>query len=327
MLNIRRIIVTFPRHTGLWFKPIAVATCQTFRELGYEADVCPSSRVDDFNHLPYELILVVAPHGYSDGYPGVRPEFQKSKEKIYACWDLEQTPMMGSGEDVITCDIMEKNWERVKTYIHKYDFYFTEARSKTEFINHQGYNAETFNLGGHWSYARNLPDVQQDAYDLFFVGTLYPRRMEIIQRLMNHGLSMYPVPVTKVFDPETHNDLPVTKFFHPEQKATAIGSSKVCLNIHHNEIGYFEKPRIITDIMANQGFCITEDIQFPEYFENGIHFISAPYKNLVETVIDWCKRGIGERQRISCQAHSFINSTCSSKEFSREMLKIIASNG
>ena len=101
---------------------------------------------------------------------------------------------------------------------------------------------------------------------------------------------MYPVPVTEVFDPEINMRLPVTKFFHPEHKARAVRSSKVCLNIHHNEIGYFEKPRIITDIMANQGFCVTENIHFPENFENGFHFISAPYDRLVETVIDWCNR-------------------------------------
>jgi len=278
-----RIAVTYAPYLSQWFEDVAIATWKAMNEIGYHAELIPTKSLDDFNESKHDLIFVIAPHGFHEN-PNMPKDFSKNPNKIYACWDLEQTPF----HDQIN-DTTARRYQRTLEYYNKYDFFFTESESKTKYFLAQGYKAHTLNFGYHPHYTKQI-DAEKE-FDLFFVGIMFPRRAAILNALIGAGLRLYPA---------TNN------LFDPLLKAKAIRSSKICLNIHHNEMNYFEKPRIIQDIMANGGFCVTETIAHPEGFIHGHQFIMATYDALVPTVLDWVKRPPADREQIAKNALNYL---------------------
>ena len=292
-----KIAVTYAPHLAPWFSDVAFATSMALAELGHSVELTPCKSLSGFNASDRDIIFVIAPHGYQEN----QQSFVKNPNKRYVCWDLEQTPF----RDQINV-ITSKRFERTLEYFTNYDFFFTEAETKAEYFRQQGYPAHCLNFGYHSHYTKQVLAGDKE-YDIFFVGIMFPRRATILQQLMAAGLTLYPA---------TGN------FFDPVQKAIAIKSSKICLNIHHNDMPYFEKPRIIQDIMANEGLCLTETIAYPEGFKHGEHLIMADYGALVETAIEWSKK-TDERKEIARNGLKFLATEYRAAKFLDEMLRII----
>lgn len=297
-----KIAVTYASPLSPWFENITLATCETIKDLGYHADFVPSRSLDTFKDSDHDLIFVVAPHGFHEN-PSISKDFIKNPNKIYACWDLEQTPF----HDQIN-DTTARRFSRTLEYINKYDFFFTESESKTQYFISQGHKAHTLNFGYHPSYTKQIPPDTEKEFDLFFVGIMFPRRAAILNQLIREGLRLYPA---------TNN------FFDSSLKAKAIRSSKICLNIHHNEMNYFEKPRIIQDIMANEGFCITETILHPEGFVSGQQFIMSSYTDLVPTVLEWVKKPESDRRLVANNALTYLATNYKTSQFVADALDLI----
>lgn len=296
-----RIVVTYAPHLAQWFSDVAMAVGLSFSELGYETNLIPVKSLSSFNHSPHDLIFVIAPHGYEEN----GQDFVKNPKKIYACYDLEQTPYLDQIDDKTRL-----RFQRTLSYFHKYDFFFTEAEAKTAYFRHQGLAAHTLNFGYHSFYTKQIPNTEKE-FDLFFVGIMFPRRADILNQLIREGLRLYPA---------------TSNFFDPVLKAKAIRSSKICLNIHHNEINYFEKPRIIQDIMANEGFCITETISHPEGFVSGQHFIMSSYTDLVSTVLEWLKKPESARRLVANNALTYLATNYKIAQFVANALDLIHRN-
>jgi hypothetical protein len=297
-----RIAVTYAPQLSPWFSDVAIATHKAFNDIGHQADLIPSASLETFYHTHHELIFVIAPHGYQETATRAEVQYSKSPKKLYACWDLEQTPL-----NHLVNDKTLNRFERTLDYFHIYDFFFTESDARTNYFKQRGYKAHTLNFGYHPHYTKQVQDFNKE-YDIFFVGIMFPRRSLILYQLKDAGVTLYPA--------QNNN------FFDPNLKAEAVKKSKVCLNIHHNDMPYFEKPRIIQDIMSNGGFCITEDIAYPEGFVSGRHFIMSSYHTLTATVVDWLDRE-QERSRIAQQGFDFLSQQCLATKFLTEAMGII----
>jgi len=303
------IVITFAPHVRRWFQDIAIAAARSLKELGKSCNVIACNKIDDFNKDPYDTIIVLAPHAYTQ--LNLNPTFAKMPDKKYIAWCMEQTPHANE-----SCPIMDRNWQRTLTYIDKYDYFFTESEVKTEFINSQGHKAFTASIGYHEHFNLFEKEFHKDQdhkknYDVFFLGAMYPRRSKIINELKELGLKIYP---------STGN------MFDPIVKTHAAKRCKVGLNIHHNDVQYFEKPRIIQDYMSNFIPVITETIANPEGFKNNEHFVMAPHEKLAKSVFEWCNKPQSALDALAVNAHEYISNCYTMTNFMRHMVATVKSH-
>jgi hypothetical protein len=289
-----KVAVTYAPHLAQWFSDTAIAVANSFSELGYAVDLMPVKSLAGFSVMNHDLIFVIAPHGYQELGAG----FVKNPKKRYVCWDLEQTPYIDFMNDKTL-----SRFNKTLSYYSNYDFFFTESDAKTAYFIQQGYPAHTLNFGYHPHYTKQVTTEKE--YDIYFAGIMFPRRSVIIERLKDAGLTFHP-----------------QVGFDPILKAKAVQSSKICLNIHHNDIPYFEKPRIIQDIMANGGFCITETIGYPEGFELDNHFVMSDHYALVSSVVEWIDRD-HDRKVIKEKAQSYIKTDYLLTNFLQQAMKVV----
>lgn len=302
----RNIVITLAPHVRRWFQDIAIAAARSLKELGHKCNVVASNKIDGFNSEAYDTVIVLAPHAYTE--LNMSLNFIKSPDKVYVGWCMEQTPFIDK-----TCESMSKNWQRALKYIDKFDFFFTESDVKTQYILNTGRQAFTASLGYHphfTMYNKELENAPKQ-YDVFFVGAMYPRRTQIIQRLKELGLKIYPA---------------TSDFFDPIVKANAVKICKVGLNIHHNEIGYFEKPRIIQDYMSNKTMVVTETVDNAEDMVNKKHWVMESHDNLAETVKTWCTKPNSEREKIVDNAFEFIRTRYTMVDSMRNIVDVISNN-
>jgi hypothetical protein len=289
-----KISVTYPPHTKIWFHDIARAVTDSFQNCNTDVKLIPTYNI---NELESDLVFVLAPHGYYEKSSNF--VLKKKRHTQYVCWDLEQTPLDGQ-----VSDISINHFERALKYFYFYDYFFTESEGKTRFWLKQGFDVDTLDIGYHPVFT--YPTVKTGStYDVFFTGSIFPRRSKILNSLKESGLIVYPGNFC---------------LFNPRERAQAIYNSKVCLNVHHNELQYFEKTRIITEIMANKGFCITEEIRYPDDFEDKKQFIMVPYEKLSDTVVKYIKGDQSIRDKIATQAWNYITTNLLMEDKIRKFL-------
>jgi hypothetical protein len=248
---------------------------------------------------------------------GTQDHFERVPGVIYAAWNLEQTPQ--SDRD-LNDDTLHR-WRQTMECLEDYDFTFLDCPAKAEYFRRKGWthvysmglgyhpyftrpdvgNWETGKLGnwetgklGNWETGKlglisQIPDFQ--TFDVCFYGAGKPRRVAILEALLRAGVTLHPCYGQLTFG---------------EALFRAIAQSRIVLNIHHNEMNAFEKPRIIQEALANGAFVLTETIDHLEGFQPGVHFGMAAYHELVDAVRYYLAHD-EERQQIARQGFEYVS--------------------
>jgi len=289
----KKVSITFPEQTGVWFSDIAKAFYKSFLELGYSAEEVEITRcetIDGYDRA--ELCIIFGAHWFVE--QGLEREIEKPDGVKWAWYQLEQLPYVDQSSSITL-----GRWNQMIKIVKKFDHVVVESPAKKEWLEKQGVTCGIINCGYHEIYdqRKKIPEeilaneIRNKDYDVFFYGAITPRRKSIIEELLNRKVRIYPIG----------------GFLIGRERFFAIQNSKLVLNIHMNDVEYFEKPRIICDCLSNRGFVVTERLAHPEEFVSATPttpgcFISAPYDELVDTVEQWISEDMEEQRVAIAQA-------------------------
>jgi hypothetical protein len=122
-------------------------------------------------------------------------------------------------------------------------------------------------------------------WDICFVGTMSPRRVKIAQQLSKVGCSVSP--------------------FETDDIDNIIVKSRIALNVHYVACDTLEFPRIV-HAFGRKTCLVTETCYKLEEFFPGNTYVSADYKNLVDSVVKLLKNS-DMQDEVSNNAFQYVN--------------------
>lgn len=122
-----------------------------------------------------------------------------------------------------------------------------------------------------------IPNLGKDI-DVLFVGTLLPRRKEIVQTLSNH----FSVQACTAFN---------------QEMITLFNRAKIVINLHGSEFPDTETR--VYEALACRAFLITETLSEENPFQNGVHLVEVKtIQEMIEAIAYYLKEP-NERQIIA----------------------------
>ncbi len=147
---------------------------------------------------------------------------------------------------------------------------------------------------------RAHPLFRSEPADIAFLGTDGPRRREFFDRL--DGFT----GIIHLRDPA---DGPMHDATLTRLAAHIAARTKIWLNIHQDEAGYFEWHRIVRLGMANNALVVSEPCEKQRDFQPGTHYLEAPLAE-IPALLDWLLRtpdGQAEASRIRANAAALLS--------------------
>jgi len=280
-----KIDITVPEEIKHWYLDIAKAMFKCCIDAGHDTRITLCQTLDDYGDA--DLVVVCGAHYFAEK----NIHFLKKPEGVKWAWvQLEQLPYT-----TLSSDIAMRRWHQTVQLKEFFDVLIVESPEKKLFLSSQGVeNVLVFNCGYHPLYdiQHKLPEFEgEPQYDVLFYGAITSRRREVLNELLNNGVKLYPFPA---------------KFMEGKDKLFAMRNSKLVLNIHMNDVPYFEKPRLIVDCWSNRNFVVTEHIAYPEVFQAGEHYVSADYDNIANAVKESLKLTHGDRRAVADSAYKHL---------------------
>lgn len=260
-----------------FFIPYRDALVEAINDFGFESK--------GFDYIDYgynpDCFLIINPFQFKD------INFQHSKF-IYAGIQTEQI----QNEDVYCINMGIPNYKKLLKYIHKYDFIFEWSPSTYKYLRDKFRNVYFFpHCNFKDLYYKDRFHNVEEKFDIFFTGWatgIDNRRKKLLNILS-----------------ERYNVFPKYQGLWGAEKAEAILSSKICLNIHFDNALVYESPRMY-EYIANEKFVLTERISDSFPFIEGEDYDSFYINNMFEK-IDYYLANPEERKRISTNGYKKIN--------------------
>jgi len=241
---------------SIYFESYKEALVREIRNKGFEAK--------GFDYLAYEydpdVFLVIGVHLYE--------QFFRFNDYIYCGIQTEQLPTKETGGRVFGADKISSFAKSYKNY----DFIFEWSISIYEYYKTKYNNLVyfPFSFFDELDTTSKLPKcAKEKEYDLLFIGDgggVDGRRAEILNKL-DRKYNLYPLKSNLWGD----------------EKAIALQSSKICLNLHFDNSFCSEYPRL-GDYFANKKFVLSEKLYNAEPFVDGEDYVSFYEGQLCQTI-------------------------------------------
>ena len=209
-------------------------------------------------------------------------------------WIMIQTEQLFHNDDNTQQIFFEGNVKRIKPYLSFYDLILEWDRinimglqkltkTKVVYCPHYWYPSLDYNVCSD--------GIEDKKYDLLFIGNM-PGVDNRRQKLLDFLIERY-----KTF--------PIRNDLWGINKAKALASAKICLNIHFDESRYMESARL-NDYFSNKCFVLSEPIRNPEPFIEGKDYIEFFWTNICN-LIDYYLEHERERNAIAESAYRRIH--------------------
>lgn len=272
-----KILVLCPK-TNLVFQSIARACHQSFIELGHESDLA-EEYVEG-----YDLALFVV-YYHPWRIPNTTPTLKIG-------YHMEPLPWYND-KSIHLVKWAKKFEQQTKMYDRVIDMSYNNV----EWLRSKGHKRVYWcALGYHESF--ELPRVEGQHHEVAFIGSLQEgttgrsRRQAMIKR-WNNCLAKDGIKI-KCFDGVFDDDL-----------ASAVHNADIHLNIHISDQRCFEMPRIVTLLLSNGKFVITEKIGEHKPFTHKKHLVEVSWKKFPSTIRHYLKVS-EQRNKIARQGYEFV---------------------
>ncbi len=273
---------------NLFMRDLAQLYAAALGDLGFDAQV----KVDGIPTGEAGVVeLIVAPHEYFVVGPQLTDRERRAVARRCAMLTTEQP---GSHW-----------WEVQRPWVEMAPFVMDISPVGTEELNRSGIAARRAPLGYHSSLdAWGGADASERDVDVCFMGGSTPRRRALVGRVapvLAHRSSrlLFHDPRIPVTEPSRY-------FLAGRDKAELLARSRILLNVHRDEIAYFEWVRAI-EAIANGAVLLTEPSLGAEPLEPMVHMVSSDGPMLAAHVTALLADE-GLRAKIARNAYDFVRS-------------------
>lgn len=277
-----KIRVLYTTIGNFFFQDIAEYVARALQELGWAAELM--SDRDAREAEPGWFDLVVAPHEYMVIGAGYLWSEARWKDAAYFNTEQWQTPwfaacfkyMQGSRRGVI--DLNPTSAAAFARINVRAAFLPLLPLDKTAFQQKRATFSRSFARRKFVETLAYPGDITDRQYDLVFVANLNRRRQEILAQMAPDLAAFKTFLHAPVMDKPVRpgdGDMLSGRDFTQLAK-----NSKILLNIHRDEIGYFEWHRLFLYGVANATVVVTEPCFHVPLLEPGVHYIEAEVEEM-----------------------------------------------
>ncbi len=273
---------------NLFMGDLAHLYAAALRDLGFDAQVAVDG-VPTGDPEPVELI--VAPHEYFEVGPQLTDRERRAVARRCAMLTTEQPGSHWWG--------VQRPWVEMSRFV------MDISPVAVDELNRSGIAARRAPLGYHSSLdAWGGGDAAERDVDVCFMGGSTPRRRSLVGRVapvLAHRSSklLFHDPRIPVTEPSRY-------FLAGRDKAGLLARSRILLNVHRDEIAYFEWVRAI-EAIANGAVLLTEPSMGAEPLEPMVHMVVSDGP-LLAAHVTALLADEGLRAKIARNAYDFVRS-------------------
>lgn len=278
---------------NFFFKDIAAYTCHYLQSLGFET----STSVDATGK---HTDLVVAPHEFMVLGEGANWPTHRVKNAIYLNTEQWQTSWFSRSLPYLTeskfgvLDINPNSAIGLRKLGLPAAFLPMLALRNTPFENSATELREVTHRNRLIHSCQTPVNFNERPYDLFYFGVSNSRRDYILASLAQ-DISRWPafLHTPKHGGPIKDDDVDSLAFGELNYIARR---SKILLNIHRSDVGYFEWHRIVLNGITNGCVVVTEPCHRNSHLEVGKHYLECPARQLGEYLRNLIETDSGQKK-------------------------------
>jgi hypothetical protein len=282
----QKVRVLYTTAGNFFFQDIAEYVAESLRTLGWTAQVMSDRDAREGEKGWFDL--VVAPHEYMLIGPGYLWSEERQREAAYFNTEQWQTPWFASclkhlyGSIPGVIDLNPTSAAAFAKLGIRAAFLPLVPLANTAFQQRRATFSKAFARRKYVELLQYPGDIADRQYDVLFVANLNPRRQELVARLAGDLAPLKSFIHAPIMDkPVKAGDGDMLSGRDFTQLAL---NSKILLNIHRDEIGYFEWHRLFLYGISNGTVVITEPCYRAPLLEPGVHYLEASIADIPDLI-------------------------------------------